>query len=395
MSSSSFRKVVISNLLMFISIYMLFPVLPVVMAERLDLSLAFTGMIIPVITLGMIVAGPFVNYLLDTYRRKNLCILSIVIMLVMTVAYYMVSNPVQLMLVSFIQGVCYGIASSALLTLSIDVTNSADRTKANLMFGRYTRLGMITGLALSGLLFFNTQGGLLLFNLGWRILWITSFVTGVLSIILLVMVHVPFRAPIGMKLISCDRFFMPRAWIIVLNVIMLSFVLGILLPFVHLNISDVGMFRQWIIPYISVLFVGFILYFPLYKYHSVTENIKQRIIIALSFVLISVVLLLLFDSPVTYIVSALFMGVGISISTVPFLLMFIELSNHCERSTANSSHLISWQIGIAAGIALSCYLKANMATETTLFRICLFTAALSLIFFIAVTFPYYLKKKMR
>ena len=62
---SSFYAECVANLLLFISLYVLFPVLSVEMADRLGVPAAQTGVIFLFFTLGMFLIGPFHAYLVD------------------------------------------------------------------------------------------------------------------------------------------------------------------------------------------------------------------------------------------------------------------------------------------------------------------------------------------
>ena len=64
-SSIHFMRVCIANFLFFVSLYMLFPVSPLEMAERLDLPVSQTGLMFLMLTLGMFLVGPFHAYLIE------------------------------------------------------------------------------------------------------------------------------------------------------------------------------------------------------------------------------------------------------------------------------------------------------------------------------------------
>ena len=65
-----FMRICVANLLLFISLYVLFPVLPIEMSERLGLPVTETGVIFLFFTLGMFLIGPFHAYLVDAYKRR-------------------------------------------------------------------------------------------------------------------------------------------------------------------------------------------------------------------------------------------------------------------------------------------------------------------------------------
>ena len=80
-----FMRRFISNLLLFISLYMLFPVVQVEMADHLGVPVSQTGAMFLLLTLGMFAIGPFHAYLVDAYKRKYVCAFSFATMVASTV----------------------------------------------------------------------------------------------------------------------------------------------------------------------------------------------------------------------------------------------------------------------------------------------------------------------
>ena len=117
-----FMRICVANLLLFISLYILFPVLSVEMADRLGVPVAQTGVIFLFFTLGMFLIGPFHAYLVDAYKRKYVCMFSFATMVAATAGYAFVTNITELILLSTVQGLAFGIATTAGITLAIDIT---------------------------------------------------------------------------------------------------------------------------------------------------------------------------------------------------------------------------------------------------------------------------------
>lgn len=44
--------------------------------------------------------------------------------------------------------------------------------------------------------------------------------------------------------------------------------------------------------------------------------------------------------------AAVLMGLGLGLVTPEFLMMFVKLSQHCQRGTANTTHLLAWELGV-------------------------------------------------
>ena len=65
---------------------------------------------------------------------------------------------------------------------------------------------------------------------GFRMVTYLSVAAGLASIFFASRVYVAFRAPIGVSLCNMDRFLLPRAWVPAINMLLIAFVPGALLP---------------------------------------------------------------------------------------------------------------------------------------------------------------------
>ena len=92
--------------------------------------------------------------------------------------------------------------------------------------------------------------------------------------------------------------------------------------------------------------------------------------------------------------AAVLMGLGLGLVTPEFLMMFVKLSQHCQRGTANTTHLLAWELGVGLGIASACHLHLT-ANEQAVYRVGLLSAIVSLSFFVLLTYPYFKRKKVR
>ena len=108
-----FIRICIANFLLFISLYMLFPVVPAEMADRLGAPVSQTGAMFLLLTLGMFAIGPFHAYLVDAYKRKYVCAFSFAVMIAATAGYGFVNDITQLLLLCLVQGIAFGMATTA------------------------------------------------------------------------------------------------------------------------------------------------------------------------------------------------------------------------------------------------------------------------------------------
>ena len=353
-----FMRICVANLLLFISLYVLFPVLPIEMSERLGLPVTETGVIFLFFTLGMFLIGPFHAYLVDAYKRKNVCLFSFVLMVAATVGY-----------------------AFAGITLAIDITNSTLRSAGNVSFSWIARLGMILGIILG--VWFDQ-------HYAFKTLLTVSVTTGALGILTVAGVYVPFRAPFVTKLYSFDRFLLLRGWVPAINLILITFIPGLLIPLVHPSLNDIVLGDTGVsMPFFAGVGMGYLASLVIARLFILKEKTLRLVIMGLGLEILAICLL---KAGYSSGISSVLLGLGLGLIMPEFLVMFVKLSHHCQRGTANTTHLLAGEAGITLGIAVACY----MDTDTDqMFYIGQIVASVALLFFVLITYPYYIKKKVR
>lgn len=375
-----FMRICIANLLLFISLYMLFPVVPVEMADRLGVPVSQTGAMFLLLTLGMFVIGPFHAYLVDAYKRKYVCAFSFATMIAATSGYAFVNDITQLLLFCFVQGVAFGMATTAGITLAIDITGSSLRSSGNVAFSWMARMGMLVGISLGVGLYQWYDFHTLLY---------ISVAIGLAGIFFVSRVYVPFRAPIVTKLCSSDRFLLPRGWLPALNLMLVAFIPGLLLPVFPHSLSDVFIDKLEV-PFFAIVGIGFL--FSILLARIVYREEKTWRVILLGTTLMMVALTFLGEFPAAIV--AVLLGLGLGLVTPEFLLIFVKLSKHCQRGTANTTHLLAWEAGMSLGLATACYLSVEYSVDT-IYHVGRILAPISLVFFTLLTYPYFKKNRVR
>ena len=379
-SSIHFMRVCIANFLFFVSLYMLFPVSPLEMAERLDLPVSQTGLMFLMLTLGMFLIGPFHAYLIDAYKRKRVCLFSFLGMLLTIFAYYFVDTYPQLLALCTLQGVFVGMGTVASITLSIDTIQSGMRSYGNITFSWILRMGMYIGAAL----------GVWLYQwYSYDKLILVSIITGFVGLFFIARLYVPFRAPLVTCFCSTDRFILVRGWLPAINLMGIAFVPGLLLPVFHHHSCNIELLSIDF-PFYTFVALGFPL--ALFLYRLCFNNDKSYMAITTGLILM-LLSLLLFDMIPDYIPPFL-LGLGLGLVSPEFLMVFIKLSQHCQRGTVLTTHFLAWQTGITAGIAVTCHLldHATLSLALTWGRI---TIVASLLFFLLITYQYFKRMRIR
>lgn len=385
MGSPSLRRISVANLLLFASAYMLFPALALQMAEQLDLTLTQAGMVFMAMLGGRLLAGPFINYLVDAFRRKYLCTVATVIFPGTSVFYPLITDLNSLYLLALIQGMALCVSGASIITLCIDLAPSECRNQVNMKFGMMTRTGMLLGAAV---------GSALHLNLGFKVTLAVALIMAVVGIFFLFITHVPFRAPIGNRLLSIDRFLLPQGWAAAINLALVGIAAGVLLPLVHFETTHTLMWEAVVLPYYVFVLPGYVAGSLLNKHVFAHHEGKTQMLTGLSTLLVGIIVFLLWQTAASAIASALLLGAALKLITPMFLRMLINLAHHCERASANSTNLQAWTAGLSLGIMLSCHLKDDYSSAMA-YQTALFAATAALIWFIAVAHPYYTRNKVR
>ena len=303
-----FMRICVANLLLFISLYILFPVLSVEMADRLGVPVAQTGVIFLFFTLGMFLIGPFHAYLVDAYKRKYVCMFSFATMVAATAGYAFVTNITELILLSTVQGLAFGIATTAGITLAIDITNATLRSAGNVSFSWMARLGMIIGIVL---------GVWLYQSYSFKNLLSVSVITGAAGVLMVSGVYVPFRAPIVTRLYSFDRFLLLRGWVPAINMILITFVPGLLIPLVHRFLNDSVLGSSGIpIPFFVGTGIGYLASLLLARLFILKEKTLRLVLVG---IILEIVAITLLASGFPVGVPSILLGLGLGLVMPEFL----------------------------------------------------------------------------
>lgn len=377
--TAHFTRICVANLLLFAAFYMLLPILSVEVAGRCGIPLPQAGYLFLSLVAGMFLVGPFHAYLMDAYKRKYVYMLSFAIMLLSAVGYMFVTGWKELLLLSVVQGGAFGMAATAGITLAIDLTNSSLRSAGNRAFAWMSHFGMIIGVILG--MWIRQQ-------YAFDRLLLASVIIGGLGILIASGVYVPFRAPIVTKIVSFDRFLLFRGWVPSVCLLLITFAAGLLISSAHpLSSVVLNIGRGIALPVSVGVGIGFLVALLIARSKWAQE--KTILLIEVGMVL-NIVAFFLLGTEVSLWFSSVLLGIGFGFTVPELLTVFVKLSHHCQRGTANTTYLLLVETGICLGIA-----AANAVEPAGIFRIGQLLSAFTLLFFLFVTLPYYKRKRVR
>lgn len=335
-----FWRMAVANLLLTMAVYMLVPTMPVWMMTQQGFSSLETGVAMGAFGLGLFAFGAFVSYLVQRFRRNHVCIWAASSMAALLgLSYYLdvqLSFRAELYMVviqRFTIGALFGLAQMVLTsTLIIDTCESYQRTEANYSaawFGRFAMsLGPIVGLLLQK-------------YFGFQMVMVAAASVSVLAVVLVMLVHFPFRAPQDDVPVVClDRFFLPHGFPLFVNLQLVTLVVGLLLS---LMLSEL---------FFAMMMVGFLLALLAQRFVFKDAELKSEVVTGLVLMGAALLMMLTRTQHIVAYVAPVFIGFGIGVIGSRFLLFFIKLSRHCQRGTSQSTFMLGWESGIAWGLGL-------------------------------------------
>lgn len=371
----------LANLLLTMSVYILVPSFPVWLLETERFTPFEVGVSMAAFAVGLYAFGMFCSWLVQRFRRNNVCILSIAAMIgAVSILYYvqgLKSEFVEFWLIllqRLLLGATFGLAQMVLVsTLIIDTSESNQRTEANHSAAWFSRFAMSLGPLVGLVLFYYRNFDAVL---------LASVFCAACAIVLILTVNFPFRTPSDMvSIISLDRFFLTNSMPLYLNLTIYSVIVGMLLS---LGLSD---------RFYGVIMCGFLVALVAQRVVFRDAELKSEIVTGLILMLASLLLIYTRPMPIVWYVAPLMLGLSVGIVCSRFLLFFIKLSRHCQRGTSQSMCMLAWEGGVALGIGIGYAFFMNEADMLLL--VCVGLTAAALLMYNCYTHNWFLQNKNR
>lgn len=376
-----FLLMLVANMLMTAAVYILVPILPEWLMQAEGFTHTEVAWCMGAFGLGLYLFGGLCNYLVQRFRRNRVCVLAMSLLALSVALLYYVqdleSSTVQLWVIlvqRFLMGAFFGLAQMVLSsTLIIDTCESFQRTEANYSAAWFSRFALSIG-PLAGLVSYTF--------FGIDMVLLASIVCVGIAVVLVMTVRFPFRSPADdVQLFSTDRFFLPYALPLFLNLLAVSTVIGMLMS---LGLSD---------RFYGMMMGGFLLALLAQRFVFRNAELKSEVVSGLILLLAALLMMYTRPRPVVWYIAPAFVGLAIGIIGSRFLLFFIKLSRHCQRGTSQSTCFLGWETGIAIGLWLgyACFFNDS----DSLFVVAMALTAASLVVYQYFTHSWFLKHKNR
>lgn len=384
--NKNYIKVMISNFMLFFAFYLLTPLLPIYLDQEFKADKDMIGLVLSGYVVATFLVRPFSGFIVDTFDRKKVLILCFFFFFLCFSGYIGAGTILMFAIVRTLHGLPFGAATVANSTVAIDVLPSSRRNEGIGFYGLSNNLAMAIAPSAGIYIYSVTDNFPLLFWISLGIAFIGFFTSTT--------VKLKKRKPVvGKPHLDLDHFFLTRAWLMALNIAFFGICWGVMSNYVaiygqkELGITDgTGIF-------FAILSGGLVLSRltgqKALRKDKLTRNCAQG-------VLLSTVGFTLFAFAInewTYYLSALLIGLGNGRMYPAFLNMFIKVARNDQRGTANSSILISWDLGMGIGILLGGFI-AEYISYGAAFWVTAAMQATGAILFLLFTRKFYMQRKL-
>ncbi len=340
-----YLKVMLCNFLLFFAFYLLTPLLPLYLDAEFAADKDLIGVVLSGYVVATILVRPFSGFVVDSFDRKSILMICFFSFFICFAGYLGASTLLMFAIVRTMHGIPFGATTVANSTAAIDVLPSSRRNEGIGYYGLSNNLAMAIAPSVGIYLYHVTNNFTLLF-------WL-SLIIAFIGFLFSTSVKLPKRAKVeGKPKISLDHFFLGRAWLLALNISFFGICWGVMSNYVaiygkkELDITDgTGVF-------FAILSAG-LFTSRLFGAKSLRKGLMTRnATVGTLLSLIGYSLFAFVETPWSFYLSALLIGLGNGQMYPAFLNMFIKVARHDQRGTANSSILISWDLGMGFGILI-------------------------------------------
>jgi len=408
----NYCKVMTANFTLFFAFYVLTPLLPLYLSEHFGATKDVIGLVLSGYTITALLFRPFSGYVVDSFPRKTVLMIAFGAFAIFFAGYLAASTLLLFMIVRTLHGGPFGALTVANSTAAIDVLPSSRRTEGIGYYGLSNNLAMAIAPTIGIFIYQLTDSfeflfwlALIVACLGWLVDatvqlnhgdWLPSVLRSRGTVVPVPVIH---------KL-SWDRFFLLRGWLIGVNMVAFGFSFGVLSNYLAIYGKEVMGIMGGTGTYFMLCSVGLILSRlqggKALRNGRVTHNAAEGMVISLIGYTLFILMPTLYELSlinyslsiaIGYYGSALLIGLGNGHMWPAFQNMTINVASNNRRGTANSTILISWDIGMGLGILVGGVVSEIMGYAAAFWTVVMVNASGVACFFLA-TKAFFLKRNL-
>ena len=375
-----------ANFSLFFAFYVLTPLLPLYLSEHFGATKDMIGLVLSGYTITALLFRPFSGYVVDSFPRKMVLMICFSAFAIFFAGYLAASTLLLFTIVRTLHGGPFGGLTVANSTAAIDVLPSSRRTEGIGYYGLSNNLAMAIAPTIGIWIYDLTDSFDFLFWLALVVAcagWLTDAT-----------VKFPEKEIVRNKSkLSFDRFFLVRGWLLGVNMIAFGFSFGVLSNYLAIygkeEMGITGGTGTYFLLCSLGLMASRLQGGKALRQGRLTHNAGSGMVISL----IGYTMFILVPNGIGYYSSALLIGLGNGHMWPAFQNMTINVAHNNQRGTANSTILISWDIGMGLGILLGGVIAEFLGYGAAFWTVVVVNATGVLTFFLA-TKTFFLQRNL-
>ncbi len=385
--NSNYTKVWIANFMIFFSFMLLAPMLPLYMSDTFDTNKDIIGIVLSGYTLTALLIRPFSGFLVDSFPRKKVLLICYFLFFIFFAGYLAAGTLLIFAIVRTLHGAPFGATTVSNSTVAIDVLHPSRRAEGIGYYGLSNNIASAIGPSVAIWIHEVTGSYDLIFLLSLLFAGIGFAINSTLKL-------KPRDIVQDKPKLSFDRFFLVKGWSEALAMVCYAFSYGVIATYIAIygkeELGITGGSGVYFILLSAGLIMSRLIGNRTLREGKIVRNASLGICVSVVGYLVFAAL----HNPVGFYASALIIGLGNGHMWPAFQTMFINLAPHTQRGTANSSILISWDIGVGLGILVGGVFVEHFGYHSAFWAAWILNAV-GVIFYFAYVRNNYLKNRLR
>ena len=419
--NANYTKVWLANFMIFFSFMLVMPILPLYLSEQYGAGKHTIGVVLSGYTVMALVARLFSGYIVDTYNRKTVLLLSYGLFATFFLGYLIGGSLILFAVIRTLHGAPFGTTTVSNSTVAIDVLPAERRAEGIGYYGLSNNLATAISPTV-GLAIYETLGN-------YDLIFLLSFLTALTGFLINSTVHVRVTTKIAAKKaeapspttktgtsrfftlhsslltflsslftlhskLSLDRFFLVKGWSVGLMLACLSFSYGVLSTYIAIYSKERLGMTSGAAAFFLVLSLSLMAARLMGSRSLRRGEVVRNATLGMSISVFSYLAFAAIHNYWGFFACAVILGLGNGHMFPAVQTMFVNLAPNNRRGTANSSMLTSWDVGIGLGVVVG-GIVSEISGYYAAFWVASIVNAVGVAFYFAYVRQSYMKNRLR
>ena len=371
----------------FFSFMLLTPLLPLYLSDTYHADKELIGFVLSGYTLTTLLIRPFSGYLVDSFPRRTVLLVSYFLFALFFAGYLAAGSLLLFAVVRTLHGFPFGATTVSNSTVAIDVLPTSRRAEGIGYYGLSNNIATAIGPTIA----------LFLYGLfhSYHVLFWIAFIVAMLGFCINTSLRLKPRPKVQDKApMSLDHFILLKGWSLGICMVGFAVSYGILATYLAIYGKEVLGITSGSGLFFMLLSIGLILSRLAGSRTLRRGLILQNAAVGVSIALVGYLIFAGLHNKWGFYGAALIIGLGNGHLFPAFQTMFLNLATNDQRGTANSTFLVSWDIGIGIGIMAGGTLAEHFGYNTA-FWVAAAANGFSVLTYFLHTRSHFLQNKLR